>query len=153
MKILINRLSIYIVLVCLLGCATGVEFTELAPFIQKLPENKGRIYFYRTETISAQVQPNIILNGEVVGKAIPNGFFYVDRNPGLYEILIESTLKNTRSFILEKGQTVYVRLGVAASIPNSLLSALFIPVVYSDIVDPEVGAKGIKVCRYTGSEN
>lgn len=145
MKTFIKQISIFFVLVCLLGCATGTKFTELAPLIQKLPENKGRIYFYRDdEPLGILVQPNIILNGEVVGEAILNGFFYVDRDPGLYEISIATEAKRTRSLILEKGQIVYVRLRV--------FRGLFIARIYPDIVDAEIGAKWIQKCRYTGRE-
>ena len=145
MKTFIKQISIFFVLVFLLGCATGTKFTELAPFIQKLPENKGRIYFYRDdEPRGILVQPNIILNGEVVGEAIPNGFFYVDRDPGLYEISTTTEAKRTSSLILEKGQIVYVQLRV--------FSGLFIARIHPDIVDAEIGAKWIQKCRYTGRE-
>jgi len=41
--------------------------------------DKGRIYFYPTMLLDIAVQPEAKVNGEVVGRAVPNGFFYVDR--------------------------------------------------------------------------
>lgn len=46
----------------------------------------GRIYVYRTAAFGAAVQPKVRLNEEVIGKAVPKGFFYVDRPIGEYTL-------------------------------------------------------------------
>ena len=74
---------ILIVTLFLGGCATkGPSFSELAPSINELPSNAGRIYLYRTTIFGAALQPEVKINNEVVGKSIARGFFYVDKEPG-----------------------------------------------------------------------
>jgi uncharacterized protein DUF2846 len=69
------------------GCATGGQkFKEMSSEMAAPPAGMGRIYFYRTSVFGAAVQPEVKLNGEVVGKAVPQGFFYADRPPGDYTV-------------------------------------------------------------------
>jgi len=68
-----------VVSVLLAACATsGPKFSEMTASMSPAKPDIGRIYFYRTTVLGAAVQPSVRLNGEVVGKAVPNGFFYVD---------------------------------------------------------------------------
>ena len=91
MKNLLKFLAVIIVSFSFWGCATsGPKYSELSPVISTLPPDTGRIYIYRTSALGAAVQPEVKLNGEVVGKAVPKGFFYVDKKPGTYEILIST---------------------------------------------------------------
>jgi hypothetical protein len=65
------------------GCATsGPKYLEMVPNMTKLSPDMGRIYIYRTTVLGAAIQPDVKVNGEVVGSAVPNGFFYVDRSSG-----------------------------------------------------------------------
>jgi Protein of unknown function (DUF2846) len=73
----------------------------------------GRIYFYRTALIGAAVQPDVKLNGEVVGKAVPNGFFYADRPAGNYQVATETEVERKLTFTLERGQVRYARLNIS----------------------------------------
>ena len=127
------------------GCATtGPKFIELAPSISNLPPDTGRIYLYRTSILGAAIQPQVKLNGEVIGKAVPKGFFYVDREPGNYEIMTSTEVKRKLSLTLDNGQTRYVRLNVSMG--------FFVGHVYPELVASEEGEKGIQNCRYTGQE-
>lgn len=76
----------------------------------------GRIYFYRASIFGTVLQPDIMLNGETVGKAVPKEYTYVDRPPGNYQVT--TTLKNTRSltFTLGPAQTAYVEVNVVPGI-------------------------------------
>ena len=59
----------------LAGCATsGPKFSEMATSMSAAAKpGTGRIYFYRTAVLGAAVQPEVRLNGEVVGTAVPRG--------------------------------------------------------------------------------
>lgn len=91
------------------------------------------------------IQPQVKLNGEIVGKSTPKGFFYIDRNPGAYEILTSTEVDRKLSLTLEKGQTRYVRLNVSMG--------FFAGHVYPELVDSETSEAEIKDCHFTGQEN
>jgi len=78
----------------------------------------------------------------VVGKAVPNGFFYVDRSPGNYQMVTSTEVERKLSLTLDKGQTRFVRLNISVG--------FFVGHVYPELVDNEVGQKEIQNCRYIG---
>ena len=126
------------------GCASGPKFSEVSPSLSKLSPDSGRIFIYRTAVLGAAVQPDIRLNGGVVGSAVPQGFFYLDRAPGNYEIETSTEVDRKLSFILEKGQTRYVRLNISMG--------FFVGHVYPELVENREGEAEIQECSYTGSE-
>ncbi len=126
------------------GCATGPKFGDYLPKISDLPADSGRIYVYRTAVFGAAVTPEIKLNGEVIGKAMAEGFVYADRPPGNYEIMTSTEVSRKLSFTLEKGQTRYVRLNISIG--------FFVGHVYPELVEPQVGRDEIKGTRYTGKQ-
>ncbi len=142
MKTMFKSFAIVLVTVYLVGCATGPKFSEISPSLTETMPNKGRIYIYRTAILGAAVQPEVKLNGEVIGKAVPNGFFYVDREPGDYKITTSTEVDRHLSLILEKGQTRYVRLNISMG--------FFVGHVYPELVENEDGEKEIQQCSYTG---
>ncbi|MCG6537401.1 MAG: DUF2846 domain-containing protein [Syntrophales bacterium LBB04] len=97
---------------------------------------------YRTTILGAAVQPEVKLNGEVIGRAVPNGFFYVDKPRGNYEIMTSTEVDRKLSLTLDPGQTRYVRLNIAMG--------FFVGHVYPELVDLDVGKSEIQDCRYTG---
>ena len=78
---MVSRLAFALIVALLAaGCATsGPKFSELSSTPAAMPTDTGRIYMYRAAVLGAAVQPEVKLNGEVVGKAVPKGFFYVDK--------------------------------------------------------------------------
>jgi hypothetical protein len=130
MKTALNAFAAIFVAFFLAGCATGPKFSEISSSINEPAADKGRIYIYRTAVLGAAVQPEVKLNGEVVGKAVPNGFFYVDRGPG------------DLSLTLDKDQTRYVRLNISMG--------FFVGHVYPELVENSVGKQEIQQCSYTG---
>jgi hypothetical protein len=144
MKLLLSKIFLVLILALFMGgCATkGPSFPELTPTINKLPQNTGRIYFYRTTILGAALRPKVKLNNEVIGKSIARGFFYADKEPGKYEIMTSTEVDRKLSFILEDGQTRYVRFGVSMG--------FFVGHVYPELVSPEVGNDEIQECKYTG---
>jgi hypothetical protein len=90
------------------------------------------------------LQPEVFVNGEEVGKAVPRGFFYVDREPGNYKIKTSTEVKRTLSLTLDKGEVRYVRLNISMG--------FFVGHVYPEIVENEVGESEIQNLRYIGKE-
>src|SRR5262245_27691468 len=92
------------------GCASGPKYSMVASTLPPLASQKGRIYFYRPSALGAAVQPDIKLNGEKVGTAKPHGFYFVDREPGNYEVTAATETEKKLTFVLEPNQERYVRL-------------------------------------------
>src|SRR5580658_4271145 len=92
------------------ACAGGPAFNDMKSSIPPLRSDQGRIYIYRTAVYGTAVQPSIYLNGNVVGSAVPDGFFYVDQAPGNCEITAATEVENKLTFVLDPAQTRYVRL-------------------------------------------
>ncbi|PHV13255.1 hypothetical protein CSQ89_01705 [Chitinimonas sp. BJB300] len=60
---------------------------EIKDQIPTLESDKGRIYFYRENSLlSEKLPPFIYLNNQAIGTSIPGSFFFVDCPPGLYEV-------------------------------------------------------------------
>ena len=133
-----------LVALTLSACASGVKFTEMNPSTSPKDQDTGRIFFYRTTTLGAALQPDIRLNGTKVGDAIAQGFFYVDRPPGNYEIVTSTEVDRKVTFVLEKAQTRFVRFSVSMG--------FFVGHVYGELVDSAEGLEEIKECKYTGAE-
>jgi hypothetical protein len=126
------------------GCATGgPKFTEMSSDMGAPPAGLGRIYFYRTSVFGAAVQPAVKLNGEAVGAAVPQGFFYADRPPGDYTVTTATEVEKALTFTLEAGQVRYVRLAISMGV--------FVGRVYGELVDELVPVKEMESTRYTGS--
>ena len=126
--------------VSLFGCASGPKFTELQPKMVAESPEVGRIFFYRTSVLGAALQPDVLLNGQKVGNAVSQGFFFVDRPPGSYIVATSTEVERKLSFILEQGQTRYVRFSVSMG--------FFAGHVYGELVDNSVALEEIKDCKY-----
>ena len=142
MKKCLRYIVIISSLFLLTSCATGVPYTELNPSLNPELSNTGRIFFYRvTGAAGAAIQPDIFMNGEKIGTSIPQGFFYIDKPPGEYTITTSTEVKRKVSFVLDEGQTRYIRFGISIG--------FFVGHVYGELVDPEEAEKEIVECKYT----
>jgi len=128
--------------VVLMSCASGMKFTTMNPDLTPMNPDYGRIFFYRVTTLGAALRPNVRLNGETVGEAVAQGFFYVDRPAGAYQVETSTEVTRNVSFTLDKGQTRYIRFGVSMG--------FFAGHVYGELVENSVGQDEIKDCKYTG---
>ena len=142
-----NRAYRFILLAFALGlvasCATsGPKFTEYKSVIAPPNPEAGRIYFYRSTALGAALKPDVLLNNERVGEAIARGFFFVDRAPGEYVVITSTEVERKVSFMLEKGQTRYIKFNVSMG--------FFVGHVYGELVDESVALPEIEDCRYTG---
>jgi hypothetical protein len=116
-----SKLKSVLVLAVLLvaaGCAaTGPLYSEIAATIPSVPAGKGRVYFYRADTMfGAAVTSDISLNKRVVGKSERGSFFYVDENPGNQVASASTEVERQLSFTLAAGETKYVKSTVSMGV-------------------------------------
>lgn len=138
-RTLYRVLSLLLVSGVLAGCASGPRLSERPGSLPPLADGQGRIFFYRTATLGAAVQPGVRLNGEKVGVAKPRGVYYVDRPPGSYEVETKTEVTRKLSFSLDPAQTRYVRLNIAMG--------LFVGHVTPELVEPRIGEVEVAKCR------
>lgn len=138
------RLFLFAAFVLLLSaCASGPKMADVQSSIPTLKTNEGRVYFYRAGSmLGAAIQPNISLNGKVVGESVPGGFFFVDQPTGPMEVVVATEVEKKLTFVLEAGQTRYVR----TTIGFGLLAGR----VYPELVDNATAEKEIAETAYTG---
>jgi hypothetical protein len=99
---------------CLFGCsATGPRYSEMAQSLPSLGENEGRIYFYRNSILGAAVQPEVLVNGQVVGKSQPGSFFFVDRPAGSYRATARTEAEGSIDIALRPRQTAYIEMSIS----------------------------------------
>jgi hypothetical protein len=128
----------------LTACASGPKMAEVESKIPALKANEGRIYVYRSSSMmGAAIQPNVLLNGKVVGESKPGGFFFVTVAPGPMEISTSTEVEKKLTFTLEPGQTRYVRTSIGFGV--------MVGRVYPELVDPAQGAKEVADTSYIGA--
>jgi len=100
----------------LLGaCASQLSYSEMQALMPPQPADKGRIYFYRESAFMGNlITPDIVVNGKAVGTSNPGTFFYVDREPGDYQVFCGMGTLNQTGFTLSAGQDIYVRTSVGS---------------------------------------
>jgi hypothetical protein len=144
MNRLVNAFAIVLAALVVAGCATsGATFTDMSSSISGPPAGIGRIYFYRSSIIGFAVQPQVRLNGEVVGKAQPRGFFYADRPAGAYEVASTTETEKKLTFTLAEGETKYVRLSIGLGI--------MVGRVKSELVEADEAKKDMASLHYIGT--
>ena len=136
-------IGLFLVLTLILGaCASGPKFSEMQSSLPALAADQGRIFFYRTAVLGAAVQPSVKLNGEVVGSAVPNGFFFVDRSPGDYTVSTTTEVERSAMLGVHAGETQYVRLNIGMG--------FLVGRVSPELVHPEIGAEEVSKLSYAG---
>ena len=93
------------------GCASsGPKLAEIKTTMTPLAADQGRVYFYRSSSMfGAAIQPDIRLNGEVVGSSKPGGFFYKDVKGGNQTVSTSTEVERQLTFTLAPKETRYVR--------------------------------------------
>jgi len=128
----------------LAGCASGVKHSEMAASLPSVKAGEGRIYFMRSASMfGAAIQPDIRLNNEVVGESKPGGFFFVDRPAGKYIASASTETEKTLSFVLDAGETKYVR--------SSPSLGLMVGRVVLELETPEKAKEELSSLSYTGT--
>ena len=124
------------------GCATGPKFSEASSTLPPLAPDKGRLFIYRTTILGAAIQPDVRVNGDVVGSAKPKGFFIVDRPAGQYQVSSSTEVTRNLSLTLANGQTRYVRLDISMG--------FLVAHVFPKLVEAAEGEKELAGCSFTG---
>ncbi|SRR5712691_7954817 len=137
-------LALFVVVV-LAGCAAeGPLHKEVAASIPTIPAGKGRIYFYRADTMmGAAVTSDITFNGRVVGKSERGSFFFVDENPGSCKASASTEVERAVTFTLAAGETKYVK--------SSISMGLMVGRVNFELVSPDTAKTEITELHYTGT--
>ena len=126
------------------GCATGVKYQEMASTIPAVKPDQGRVYFFRSSTMfGAAIQPEIRLDGQVVGESKPGGFFYVDKAPGNYLATTTTETEKTLSFTLAAGETKYIRTSPSFGVMVGRIAL--------DLETPEKALAELPSLSFTGS--
>lgn len=126
------------------GCASGVKYNEMASSIPSLKAGEGRVYFMRSASMfGAAIQPDLRLNGQVVGESKPGGFFFVDRPAGKYVAAASTETEKTLSFVLDAGETKYVR--------SSPSFGLMVGRVVLELETPDKAKDELGALSYTGN--
>jgi len=127
------------------GCATGTKFSQMSSSIPPVRADEGRVYFMRSSSLfGAAIQPDIRLNGEVVGESKPGGFFYVDRPQGTYQASTSTETEKTLSFTLDAGETKYVR--------SSPSFGLVVGRIVLDLETPDKALQELPSLSYIGTK-
>ena len=128
------------------GCAaSGPKHADISGAIDPVDPDMGRIYFYRDSFLGFAIQPEIRLNGDVVGKSTPGGFFFVDRRPGKYVVSSATEVENSIEFRLEAGQTRYVRTYMSLGV--------LVGRIQIHLVDPVQAVANLGDLSYTGDSS
>jgi hypothetical protein len=128
----------------LAGCASGPEFSKAQEGLTPLAPTKGRIFIYRSTSLGAAIQPDVRVNGEVVGTSKGNGIFYVDRDPGNIEVVIGTEVEKHLTFTLAAGNVRYVKCDVNMG--------LFVAHIVPILVDEKDAKKEISDLAFTGGK-
>jgi hypothetical protein len=143
MKVIKQIILFGVIGLLMMSCATsGPKYSEMADSTPPLSGENGRVYIYRTSAFGAAIQPAVELDGKVVGKAVPMGFFHVDCVPGIHRIATSTEVERELTFHIDEGQTRYVRLNVSMG--------FFVGHVYPDLIEQEKAVSEIGDCHYIG---
>lgn len=144
MRRMLGSFMLCIAMALMGGCASGVKYTEMASAIPTIKPNEGRIFFYRPAAMmGAAVQPDIRLNGEVVGESKPGGFFFVDRPAGQYTASTSTEVEKTVSFSLAPGEVKYLR--------GSVSFGVMVGRIVLALEDPATAKPELESLSYTGA--
>ena len=117
-------------LALLAGCGAplGTSYTEMSVSPPAVKPGEGRVFFYTPSVrFGRDVQPEIRVNGAIVGFAVPSGFFYVDRPAGRYEATGKTAADGRLEFPLAAGETRYVRATAPSAFSVNAVHLLLVP--------------------------
>jgi hypothetical protein len=98
--------------IMLVGCASGPKFSDYRRTAPPCSAGQGRIWFYRPSAFGAAVQPAVRMDGRVVGRAVPHGFFSADTTPGPHEVSAATEWTHTTKIIVKPNCENYVQLNM-----------------------------------------
>ena len=110
------------------ACSGGLPFMGSAQVFPPIEPGKGRVFFYRTSVLGDAYTPDVLLNGEKVGKLDRRGVLYRDVPPGSYAATTTSTSR-VANFSVAAGEKKYVKFS----------SGFFDSYIHPELVDPAKG--------------
>lgn len=126
------------------GCASGPKMADVQSSIPTLAPENGRIFFYRSSSMmGAAIQPDIYLNGKVVGTSKPGGFFYKDVPAGNYTVSTTTEVQKQLTFTLAPKEVKYVKTSVSFGV--------MVGRVQPELAPASEGEKEIATLSYTGA--
>ena len=125
------------------ACATGTRMSEMGGRIPPVPAGMGRVWFYRSASPFGGVwHPSITLNGQVVGRSVPDGAFFRDVPPGDYRAAMTVEVTRQLTFTVAPGEerfvSTYITPGIVAARPQF------------ELVDPARGRAEVARRTFTG---
>jgi Protein of unknown function (DUF2846) len=110
------------------GAPVGTSYTEMSVSLPAVKPGEGRVFFYTPSVrFGGGVQPEIKLNGTLVGFAVPSGFFYVDRPAGRYEVTGKTAADGRLELPLAAGESRYVRATAPSAFSVNAIHLLLVP--------------------------
>ena len=128
------------ILAALIGCASGPKLNSVKNSLPTLKSEQARIYFYRASHLGGAYQPEVTVDGQVVGKAQIEGVYFMDYTPGKYLISTSLAQGNDVTLILSAGDVKYVRFKYRIGFA-----------VYPELVDRSLGEAESDGLSYTGA--
>ncbi len=127
MKNSIHRFLLFVVLLCLSGCASATQFVALPD--QKVDiENKemARIYVLRPSSVGAAIPMAIKDGNDLIGDTGAESFLCWERNPGEIKITGKAENESWVKMYVDKGKKYYVlqRMQIGAFISRNKLETL-----------------------------
>jgi hypothetical protein len=125
----------------LAACATGPTYQEMKSKIPALDAGNGRVFVYRDSTFGAAIQPQVLVNGKVVGVSRANGFFYTDLPAGDYRMSAQTEVERSISFTLAPREVKFVKASISFGI--------FAGRINFDLVNAPAGEAAIETLAYS----
>lgn len=133
----------------LLAACAGPRYATMEQTFPPLKPGVGRIVVYNPmqgASAGPSGEPKVRINKQVVGRSKPGSFFYVDRPAGSYVVTDKLWTDDGLSFMLNPGETRYVRFS-APSLGSTGISKLNI-----ELVDTQSEAeRELLPLRYAGA--
>ena len=117
-----------VILLALSACAGGLWSAETAQVFPPLDPGKGRVFLYSNGATGTAYTPEVMLNGEKLGKLDRRGVFFRDVPPGSYAATTTITNRVVH-FAVGAGERKYVRFS----------SGIFESHMHPELVDPAKG--------------
>jgi hypothetical protein len=147
MKTIRPLLALVMLLAVLTGCASGPKHADIDYAIPAIKPGYGRIYFLRSSAfIGSPVQPEIKLNGQVIGRSRPRGFFFVDRPAGPYMASSSTSVSSGLTFDLYPAEVKYVRTEVTIALFGIMPGSVAFTLMDQSVAEPELSK-----LSYTGT--
>lgn len=93
------------------GCATApmasVEKDTSAKSFN-VSKNKSNLYIYRNENFGGAISMDVSINGKEIGRTAAKTFFWLELDPGKYQLQSKSENVSTLDLILNAGENTFV---------------------------------------------